>query len=90
MDGNDELQLLREENTRLKSLLIRHGIAWEKDSVTTPTSPPAPIRTVGQLTTDEKITLFRSLFRGRSDIYPLRWQSAKGSTGYSPACGNEW
>lgn len=39
----------------------------------------------------EKIALFRSLFRGREDVYARRWQSAKtGKSGYSPACGNEW
>ena len=44
------------------------------------TSPPA-----------EKIALFRSLFRGRSEVYPLRFESVKtGRAGYSPACGNEW
>jgi YVTN family beta-propeller protein len=39
----------------------------------------------------EKIALFRSLFRGREDIYPQRFESRKtGRAGYSPACGNEW
>ena len=39
----------------------------------------------------EKITLFRSLFRGREDVYPRRFESVKtGKTGYSPACANEW
>ena len=39
----------------------------------------------------EKIALFRSLFRGREDVFALRWQSAKtGKSGYSPSCGNEW
>ncbi|MGA7127427.1 MAG: DEAD/DEAH box helicase family protein [Chthoniobacterales bacterium] len=38
-----------------------------------------------------KIALFRSMFRGRSDVYPVRFQSRKtGKVGYSPACGNEW
>ncbi len=43
-----------------------------------------------RFTTDDKIALFRRLFRGREDVYPLRWESAKGTSGYSPACGNEW
>jgi hypothetical protein len=31
------------------------------------------------------------LFRGRADVYPTRWRnSRKGTSGYSPACGNEW
>lgn len=39
----------------------------------------------------EKITLFRSLFRGREEVYPRRFESRKtGRSGYQPACGNEW
>lgn len=42
-------------------------------------------------TSQEKIALFRSLFRGREDVYAKRWQNAKtGQSGYSPACKNEW
>ena len=38
-----------------------------------------------------KIALFRSLFRGRDDVYPRRFESRKtGKSGYSPACANEW
>jgi len=38
-----------------------------------------------------KIALFRSLFRGRDDVYPRRFENRKtGRSGYSPACGNEW
>jgi superfamily II DNA or RNA helicase/very-short-patch-repair endonuclease len=38
-----------------------------------------------------KIALFRSLFRGRDDVYPRRFESRKtGRTGYAPACANEW
>src|SRR5499427_5558981 len=38
-----------------------------------------------------KIDLFRSLFRGRTDVYPVRFESRKtGKSGYSPACANEW
>ena len=39
----------------------------------------------------EKIALFRSLFRGREDVFARRWQSVKtGKSGYSPVCSNEW
>jgi hypothetical protein len=39
----------------------------------------------------EKIALFRSLFRGREEVWPLRLESVKtGKSGYSPVCGNEW
>ena len=38
-----------------------------------------------------KIKLFRSLFRGREDVYPRRFESRKtGKSGYAPACANEW
>ena len=40
---------------------------------------------------EAKIALFRSLFRGREDVYPRRFESRKtGRAGYSPACANEW
>lgn len=40
---------------------------------------------------ESKIALFRSLFRGRNDVYPRRFESRRtGKAGYSPACGNEW
>ncbi|HNY12520.1 MAG TPA: helicase, partial [Candidatus Wallbacteria bacterium] len=39
----------------------------------------------------QKIELFMSLFRGRTDVFARRWQSGKtGKGGYQPACGNEW
>src|SRR5438093_988454 len=38
-----------------------------------------------------KIALFKSLFRGREDVYPRRFESRKtGRGGYAPACANEW
>jgi superfamily II DNA or RNA helicase len=43
------------------------------------------------LSNDEKVTLFRSLFRGRDDVFPRRWENLKtGKSGYSPVCRNEW
>ena len=44
-----------------------------------------------QRSNQEKITLFRSLFQGRPDVFPKFWQNQKKQTnGYAPACGNEW
>ena len=40
---------------------------------------------------EAKIALFRSLFRGRDDIYPRRFESrGSGKSGYTPACAKEW
>ena len=42
-------------------------------------------------TPDEKIKLYRSLFKGRDDIYALRWYNTNtGKSGYSPTCSNKW
>ncbi|MGR8933867.1 MAG: TOTE conflict system archaeo-eukaryotic primase domain-containing protein [Gammaproteobacteria bacterium] len=39
----------------------------------------------------DKIKLFRNLFKGREDVYPKRFESSKtGKSGYSPVCLNEW
>ena len=39
----------------------------------------------------EKITLFRRMFAGRTDVFPIRWDNLKtGCSGYAPACNNEW
>lgn len=38
-----------------------------------------------------KVALFRSLFRGREDVFPRLWVNAKtGRKGYAPTCRNEW
>ncbi len=44
-----------------------------------------------QTNSHEKVLLFRSLFRGRTDVYPARWENkSSGKSGYAPACANEW
>ena len=87
-------QQLLEEN---KSLKKRLGLE------TSPIQPATTSKPVNQqeialvvaasakeLSTEAKIQLFRSLFRGREDVYPIRWESKNGKSGYSPACDNEW
>ncbi|MEW8073669.1 MAG: hypothetical protein AB2826_24940, partial [Candidatus Thiodiazotropha sp.] len=39
---------------------------------------------------EQKIAVFRNLFRGRTDIFANRWQNQRGRSGYSVACDNEW
>jgi len=81
----DELARLRAENTRLVGLLERYGIAWREPPWPTPPAPQS------RLSTEEKVALFRRLFRGRPDVYALRWEGkSSGKTGYAPACANEW
>ena len=65
MADRDELSALRAENSRLIALLESHGIEWRAKP---PTSPP-PVEP-SRLSTDEKVALFRRLFRGRTDVFP--------------------
>jgi hypothetical protein len=39
----------------------------------------------------DRLRLFRSLFRGREDVFAKLWQSRKSQkVGYSPVCRHEW
>ena len=40
--------------------------------------------------TDQDIALFMGLFRGRDDVYALKWEKRSGEKGYSPACNNKF
>lgn len=46
---------------------------------------------INNSSSEEKIRLFLSLFKGRDDVFARRWENRKKETaGYSPACANEW
>ncbi len=88
----DECKSLREENQRLKKLLglYREDRVPTKLKISEPSTPYEPANQVtNESPIEARIALFRSLFRGREDVYPVRWEGRKGS-GYSPACANEW
>jgi hypothetical protein len=38
----------------------------------------------------QRIALFRSLFRGREDVYARRWERDGKGSGYSPAAVKDW
>lgn len=45
----------------------------------------------GGLTPQAKVAIFRRLFAGRVDVFPVRWENLRtGRTGYAPRCRNEW
>jgi hypothetical protein len=88
MSEENTLRDLQAENARLTSLLESHGIEWR---LLPPPARVTPVPEPSRLSTGDKVALFRSLFRGRTDVYPVRWESkTTGMTGYSPACANEW
>jgi superfamily II DNA or RNA helicase len=83
----DSLQAIQTENARLIALLEINGIDWRLPAANT--SPHVEPET--SLSTAEKVALFRQLFRGRTDVYPIRWESkTSDKSGYAPACANEW
>ena len=56
-----------------------------------PDSDPHAVTVTSRSPAVEKIALFRSLFGGRDDVYPKRWENARtGRAGYAPVCANEW
>ncbi|WP_449104456.1 TOTE conflict system archaeo-eukaryotic primase domain-containing protein [Pseudomonas mohnii] len=86
----DSLAKLRAENDRLIALLESNAIEWRLPVAVS----VVPISVIGlpaqHLGTEAKLKLFQRLFRGRTDVYPQRWESKAGKAGYSPACANEW
>lgn len=88
MTERTALSTLQAENARLIALLESHGIEWRApQSAIVVAREPEPSR----LSTAEKVALFRRLFRGRTDVYPVRWEGkTSGKSGYAPACANEW
>lgn len=88
-DSVANLEKLQAENARLIALLESHDIQWQLP----PVQPAAPDIAVehSRMSTVEKVALFRRLFRGRTDVYPIRWENQNtGRSGYTPACANEW
>jgi superfamily II DNA or RNA helicase len=77
---------LRYENDLLRARVVDR----RPESTDTPARDPMPLGAVGTTigrdsSEAEKITLFRSLFRGRDDVYAYRWESRDGRSGYAPA-----
>lgn len=88
-DDKTSLAALQAENARLIALLESHGIEWRLPPE--PEPPPELERKPSKFSTAEKVALFRRLFQGRTDVYPIRWEGkTSGKTGYAPACANEW
>ena len=90
-----EVRRLVEENARLRSLLIAHGIPIPEAARPTLQPPQAShsaleARKPGIATAEQRIALFRSLFRGREDIYAIRWENNDGRSGYMPKADRDW
>ncbi|MEW5932349.1 MAG: DEAD/DEAH box helicase family protein [Bacillota bacterium] len=91
-----ECARLREENSRLRALLglpVSGPLPPGRQDGAHRRAVPGGLRGVsasGVSPADWQVALFRSLFRGREDVYAVRWESRGGRSGYSPACRWEW
>jgi len=80
-----QVEATQEEILRLKATIV---------AITPAGNLPEP--TPGPASRDAKVALFRSLFRGREDVYPRYWENPKKKDkngkilhGYKPVCANE-
>ena len=72
-----ENECLHKEVDRLQSLLC------SKDT------PLTQLIIKRHLSLEEKVDVFRKLFKGREDVFARRWCSrTSGKSGYQPVCGN--
>src|SRR5580698_5540581 len=82
-----ECERLQEENRQLRERL---GIPRIETLAQPVSAPNTQVTVTAKSSPDEKVTLFRSLFRGRDDVYAIRWEGRDGKKGYSPACRKVW
>jgi len=92
------LEELARENARVAELTraedeARARVQLLHSELTEASSTDVPMLPAGDhpWTAADKVNLFRSLFRGRPDVFPVRFVSKKtGKPGYAPACSNKW
>ena len=89
MNGDELIKSLQAENRRLINLLERNGIDWRVSLLSDNADVGSKaLRT--EFSREEKLTLFGGLFRGRTDVFPERWESDySGRVGYTPVCLND-
>ena len=79
----ERVALERELETLEQELTISSGRSEQ------PSFADAPV--TNSSASIEKIELFRRMFAGRPDVFPVRWENRRaGRAGYSLACFNEW
>nr|WP_284639320.1 hypothetical protein [Paenibacillus chinjuensis] len=84
-----EIEALKQENQLLKLQLSKYGTQEEKSKIyenkiaeTSNVVEVTPKPSIHQYSSpNEKIELFRSLFRGRDNVYPVRWINKTGKWG---------
>ena len=92
--GSDEATAIRNRLAALRAeqdALEARLAALDTDRSNGQRSPLHEAPVTADSSPAENVALFRSLFRGREDLFPKRWTNARsGRSGYAPACANEW
>ena len=82
---------LRAENARLRKAFAKTGVGAQAESKRAVEANRENVSGVtGTSSAEAKIALFRSLFRGREDVYAVRWQGSDGRSGYAPKAQRDW
>ena len=81
--------------TAYNKLLVENGFLHKeagKLQVLLNSNPMGQQTTIKRhLSLEEKVDVFRNLFKGREDVFARRWYSrASGKSGCQPVCRNEW
>lgn len=88
---NDYTNEIKEIRQRIDSLDAERRDLFGRLSILESKHQKQQREALQQFSSQEKIHIFRQLFRGREDVFPKRWDNRKtGRSGYSPACSNEW
>jgi len=92
-----QIKELETENARLRAILVRHNIEYapaprgQQEDCLLLEKPSSKQCSSTQLSLQEKVSLFRSVFKGREDVFARRWYSATTQkSGYQPVCEREW
>jgi len=87
-----ELAILNKKRIKFENKIrhlkgLQQSIAEEKS----PFDQNVKINITNESAEEQKVMLFRALFRGREDVFPKRFESKRtGKSGYQPVCRNEW
>jgi superfamily II DNA or RNA helicase len=86
-----ELERLRAENERLRTLLALAQRTQAIISAENGGASRSSLHLDSGASAAEKVALIHGLFRGRDDVYALRWENARtGKSGYVPATAGGW
>ncbi len=92
-NGPENSTLLRAQLAALEEqcLALKRRIERLERPAAPPSTPISPAEVTAASPSAQKVVLFRKLFSGRTDVFPVRWEnSGTGRSGYAPACRNEW